>query len=249
MKATVYSLEGKVMKQIDLPEVFHSSDRSDLVKRAVLSEESELYQPKGSYRFAGLETSARYRGRKEDYGTVKNKGIPHLPHEVLPGGQIGKVKRVPHAVKGRRAHPPKITKKIVELINKKEHLKALSCALSMSCNSKLVSKRMKTELTIALPLVLENGFEKLSKTRDVLKVLTALKLDHFVEMAKKTGKKAPLIVVSDGLVTKAAANLAGVNVVRAADLKVKDLAPGTHAGRLTIFSENALPEIARRFVA
>ena len=76
MKATVYSIEGKALKQIDLPAIFESPRRDDLVKRAVLSEESKLYQPKGNYKFAGLETSARYKGRKEDFGTVKNKGIP-----------------------------------------------------------------------------------------------------------------------------------------------------------------------------
>jgi large subunit ribosomal protein L4e len=38
MKATVYSIEGKALKQIDLPAVFESPKREDLVKRAVLSE-------------------------------------------------------------------------------------------------------------------------------------------------------------------------------------------------------------------
>lgn len=249
MKATVYSLEGKVLKQIDVPEFFKSPGRDDLVKRAVLSEETKEKQPKGNFRFAGLETSARYRGRKEDFGTVKNKGIPHLPHEVLPKGQIGKVKRVPHAVKGRRAHPPKPQKNIVEEINAKEYQKALSAAISMSSNSDLVSKRMRSKFEIALPAILDNKFESLSKTKDVLKVFVALKLDKFVEKSKKLGSKAPLIVVSDGKILKAASNLAGVDVVRVRDLQVKDLAPGAHPGRLTLFSEAALPELLRRFEA
>ncbi|HID72432.1 TPA: 50S ribosomal protein L4, partial [Candidatus Micrarchaeota archaeon] len=67
MKATVYSVEGKALKEIDLPSQFWAAARDDLVKRAVLSEESKMYQPKGSYKWAGLETSAKYRGRKEDY--------------------------------------------------------------------------------------------------------------------------------------------------------------------------------------
>lgn len=249
MKATVYSVEGKVLKQIDLPLVFESAHREDLVKRAVLSEESRLYQPKGNFPLAGLLTSARYRGRKEDYGAVKNKGIPHLPHEVLPGGQLGKVKRVPHAVKGRRAHPPKPQKKIVELINKKEHLVALASALSMSADRKKVCDRIHADIGVSLPIVVENNFEKLAKTREVVKVFEALNLMKFIERAKKNGTKSTLIVVSDGSVRKAAANLPGVDVVRASDLQVKDLAPGTHAGRLTLFSENALPELAKRFTA
>ncbi len=247
MKATVYSIEGKALRQIDLPQVFESPQRADLVKRAVLSEESRLYQPKGNYRLAGLETSARYRGRKEDFGTVKNKGIPHLPHEVLPGGQLGKVKRVPHAVKGRRAHPPKPQKVIVERINRKEHLKALASALSFSADRGSVVRRANAEISIALPIVLESGVEKLSRTKDVVKLLEALNLGKLMEKAKRNGTKAALIVVSDASGRVAGSNLPGVDVVKASQLSVKDLAPGTHPGRLTMFSENAIPQIAKRF--
>jgi len=246
MKATVYSIEGKALKQIDLPEVFESPHREDLVKRAVLSEESKAYQPKGSYRLAGLETSARYRGRKDDFGTVKNRGIPHLPHEVLPQGQLGKVKRVPHAFKGRRAHPPKVEKKIVELMNKKEHLRALASALSLAADRETVCRRTNAEIGVSLPIIMESGFEKLSKTKDVTKVLEALNLMRFIERARKNGTKSALIVVSDKAQARGAANLPGVDVVRVKELRVRDLAPGTHAGRLTLFSESALPEIAKR---
>lgn len=248
MKANVYSTNGSVLKNIVLPIFFSAAPRADLVKRAVLSEESKMYQPKGNFRLAGLLTSARYRGRKEDFGTVKNKGIPHLPHEVLPKGQLGKVKRVPHAVKGRRAHPPKPQKKIVELINKKEYLLALASALSMSVHKDYVAARLhKKKLNIEVPIVLEGSFEKITKAADVLKLFEALKLDSLIEHSKKNGSKAPLIVVSNSSSTKAAANLAGVDVVKASELKVRDLAPGTHPGRLTLFSENAISEIAKSF--
>ncbi|MBU0533036.1 50S ribosomal protein L4 [Candidatus Micrarchaeota archaeon] len=249
MKATVYSIEGKALKQIDLPHVFESPQRGDLVKRAVLSEESETYQPKGAYPFAGLETSARYRGRKEDFGTVKNKGIPHLPHEVLPGGQLGKVKRIPLAVKGRRAHPPKVTKKIVELINKREYKIALASALAFSTNREVVCGRANTEIGPSIPIIIEKQFEGLKKTKDVMNVLKSLKLIKFVEKAKKTGTKSMLIVVSNGSTAKAASNIPGVDLVSVSELKVRHLAPGTHPGRLTLFSEDALPEIAKRFEA
>ena len=249
MKASVYSIEGKVLRQVDLPSVFSTPHREDLVKRAVLSEESMLYQPKGNYRWAGLNTSARYRGRKEDFGAVKNKGIPHLPHEVLPKGGLGKVKRVPHAVKGRRAHPPKPEKIIVEFINKKEHELALACALSMSADRKTVCDRLHVEVGVSLPIIMDGAFEKIAKTKDVVKVLEALNIMRFIEKAKKNGTKSPLIVVSGGSITKAAANLAGVDVVTVKDLSVKDLAPGTHAGRLTLYTEGALPQIEKRFSA
>jgi len=246
MKATVYSIEGKVLRQIDLPPQFEAAGRDDLIKRAVLSEESRLYQPKGNYKFAGLETSARYRGRKEDFGAVKNKGIPHLPHEVLPNGQLGKVKRVPQAVKGRRAHPPKPEKIIVERMNKKEYERALISALAMTADRAAVVSRCHSDIGVSLPIVLEDSFEKLDKTKKVAAVFGALKLERFIAKAKSSGTKAPLVVVKGGAVLRAARNLPGVDVVKADDLKVRHLAPGTHAGRLTIFSEAAIGSLGER---
>ena len=67
MKADVFGIDGKKAKQIELPKVFQEKVRPDLIKRAALSDQSKHYQPKGNYKWAGLETSARYRGRKESF--------------------------------------------------------------------------------------------------------------------------------------------------------------------------------------
>ena len=246
MKGSVYSLEGKAVREIDLPPVFDAEKREDLVKRAVLSEESKGYQVKGNYRFAGMETSARYRGRKEDYGTGKNMGIAHRPHEVLPGGRLGKVKRSPSAVKGRRAHPPKTEKKIIEEINKKEYAKALKSALAFTADRETVSKRMSTDIKLSLPLIVDNSLEGLKKTKEVLAVLKSLNMMPLVEKARKNGTKSPLIVVSEGDILKSASNVPGVDVVKVEELKVKHLAPGTHPGRITIFTEKSLAALAER---
>ena len=80
-------------------------------------------------------------------------------------------------------------------------------------------------------------------------MLDSLNLGRFLEKAKRNGTKSALIVVSKGPIKKAAANLPGVDVVDVAELSVRHLAPGTHPGRLTLFSESALPEIAKRFSA
>jgi large subunit ribosomal protein L4e len=51
----------------------------------------------------------------------------------------------------------------------------------------------------------------------------------------------PLFVVGeDKGLGKAARNLTGVDVVEAKNLNVRVLAPGTDAGRLTVWSESAL---------
>ena len=267
MKAEIYSLDGKHVHDVQLPAQFQYPYRDDLIKRAVLSEESRTFQPKGSYPLAGLETSARYKGRKEDFGTVKNKGIPHLPHEVLPKGQLGKVKRVPHSVKGRRAHPPKATEKLVEEMNKKEYTHAFCSALSATANKSVVSARcVANSLAVSsissLPFILENSFENLKKTKDVEKVFVALKISALVEKSKEKSSavsgvrhrtvrtKVPrsvLVVVGKKCdAIKAARNLSGVDAVDAEGLKVLHLAPGTHAGRITVFTESALSALEKR---
>jgi large subunit ribosomal protein L4e len=164
---------------------------------------------------------------------------------VLPEGQFGKVKRIPSAVKGRRAHPPKPEKKLVEGINKKEYRKALLSAIAMSARSEVVSSRYKSKISLALPIILEDSFEKLAKTKDVSKVISALKLEEFLVRARQRGTKSTLVVVSGGDVLKAARNLPGVDVVSVDDLKVKHLAPGTHPGRLTLYSEAAISKISQ----
>ena len=49
-----------------------------------------------------------------------------------------------------------------------------------------------------------------------------------------------LVVSKDEGIVKAARNLAGVDIVEARSLNVEDLAPGTHAGRLTVWTKSAL---------
>ncbi len=262
MKVPLYDLTGKVVEERELPPVFEVEVRLDLIKRAVLSEESELFQPKGAYRFAGMETSAEYIGRKEAYRSLKNRGQAMLPREKFPKGRWGRVRRIPSAVGGRRAHPPKVEKVLKEEINNKEYLKALASALASTADKELVKNRLRISQLDAFPVLLKDDFSTLSKTKDVLKVLSTIGLDKEIEWAKehikrvtgvrrrKKGKDVPrslLIIVSDGAILRAARNLPGVDVVKVEELKVKHLAPGCLPGRPTLFTESALVQISKRF--
>jgi len=250
IEVPLYSIDGKQIKKVLLPIQFSEEFRSDLIKRAVLSEESMERQPKGAYAFAGLETSTRYRGVKDAYASLKNKGQAMLPREVKPKGAMGKVKRIPSSVKGRRAHPPKVAKKIVEKINKKEYKKAMRSALASSLLSEVVENRVNLSNfgleNMIFPIVLEDKFESLEKIKEVISVLKTLKLDSLVSESKskkriKSGvgrrmkrvKKMPkylLIVTSDKSDGTSGRNLAGVDIVSVSNLKVKHLAPGSLPG-------------------
>jgi large subunit ribosomal protein L4e len=256
MKADVYTLKGTAGKQVDLPKQFEEEVRAEIIRRAVLSDESRGYQPQGPYRWAGTETSGKYRGRKGDYGSLKNRGQAMLPREVRPEGLAGKVVRIPSAVKGRRAHPPKPEKKIIEKINKKEYRKALLSAIAATAYPELVKARGHLYEGGA-PLVFEDALEKVKKTKEVISALEGVigkDLNRAKEKrrarsgvrSRKAGTKTPksaLIVVSGGDILKSARNLAGVDVIAVENLKVKDLAPGTHPGRLTVYTEAALKKI------
>lgn len=253
MEVNVYDLKGSLKKKIKLPNAFNEYVRPEIIRRAVLSEESKMYQPKGSYALAGLQTSARYIGRKEAYATLKNKGMAMLPREFYGGGIPGRVRRIPSAVSGRRAHPPKPEKILIEKMNKKEWILAFKSALSACTKKDLVEKRHKVKAE-AYPLVFEDEFEKIKKTKEVYGILNTIigedltrakqgrKRKTGVRKTRKVQKirypKSVLIITHSKM--KSAKNLPGVEVLKYDEVKVKNLAPGALAGRLLIFTEKAL---------
>lgn len=262
MKTQVYSADGKQVRELALPAQFEEAVNEQLIYRAVLSDYSSQYQPKGSDPWAGMKTSAKYKGRKEDFGSAKNHGIAMLPREVLAKGRFGKVRRIPSSVKGRRAHPPHPEKQLYEAVNKKEYAKALKCALSASAQKALVQKRgHKFAQTLSLPPVLEKKCEEISKTRQIFTLLNALGISEDLERARngkvrsgtggmrRGGSQIPrsvLIVAPSGSkILRASENIAGVDAVSTKRLRCSMLAPGTHCGRLTVFTEGAIEEIAK----
>ncbi|MEM4366525.1 MAG: 50S ribosomal protein L4 [Candidatus Anstonellales archaeon] len=252
MKVDVYSVDGKKKGEIE-SRIFDEDIREDLIRRAALSDYSKEYQPKGAYRYAGMQTSAYYRGEKDVYRSMKNIGGAKLPREIRPGGRYGRVRRVPFAVGGRRAHPPKPQKIIVENINKKEYIKALRSAVAATASSEAVKKR--GHIFEKVPIVVD-GLEDLKKAKEVIALLEKLGLMSDVERSKERAKKrvgrkggtkrpkSVLFVVSGDW--KAGANLSGSDVVVAGKAKVKDFAPGGVAGRLAVYSSKALSELEAR---
>ena len=99
------------------------------------------------------------------------------------------------------------------------------------------------------------------KTRAVVSTLEALGLHADVERAdegreikagrgstrgRKYREPSSILFVTSEEPSTAARNLAGVDVTTAAEVNAEDLAPGTHTGRLTVFTESAVEEVADR---
>ena len=81
MKAAVYSIEGKKVREREMPEVFETPFLPELIKRAVLSMQSAGMQPKGAFSRAGRETTAVYVGARHlpTFRRTINTGMARRP--------------------------------------------------------------------------------------------------------------------------------------------------------------------------
>lgn len=259
--ANVYDLSGNVKENVKLPKVFSTKYRPDVIKRAILAIQSEERQQYGSDPIAGKKSSAHYHGRRKYRFTMMNKEMARISRIHGKVGYMAfRARVVPQATKGRKAHPPKAEKIWIERINKKEKILALKSALAASSKLEIVNERGH-RFTGEVPIILIDDFENLEKSKDVKKSLSML-ADEFERCSKKKvragkgkmrGRKyrrktGALIILSKGCkALKAAKNLPGVETTTVADLSVKSLAPGTHAGRLVITTKSALQEMEKRF--
>ncbi len=255
----IYSLKGRVKGNIKLSDIFNTEYRPDLIKRAVVMLQANRRQKYGANPLSGMRTTAEYFGRRRDaYRQTINRGISRLPRIKPGGGGLGDVRRVPQAVGGRRAHPPKM-RDYSKKMNKKEYQFALKSAIAATKDIRIVKGRGHIIDNIKeIPLVVEDSFQRLKKTNDVINVLYNLGLKEDLERAKEKriragrGKlrgrkykrrKSILIVIhkDDGI--KNVKNIPGVDIVNLDELDVELLAPGTHPGRLTLWTKSALDNI------
>ncbi|WP_142858288.1 50S ribosomal protein L4 [Salinigranum halophilum] len=247
MNATVRDLNGDDAGEVDLPDVFDTPFRPDLIQRAVVSAQANRKQAYGADPFAGMRTPAESMG--------SGRGMAHVPREN------GQGRRVPQTVGGRKAHPPKAEKDQGKRINDKERQLAVRSAIAATADVDLVRERgHQFDDDVELPLVVSDEFESLVKTKEVVSFLEAVGLDADIERAderkvragrgKTRGRKytrpTSILFVTSEEPSKAARNLAGVDVATATNVSAEDLAPGTHAGRLTVWTESALAEVAER---
>jgi len=247
MEATVRDLDGDDAGTVDLPDVFETAYRPDLIRRAVVAAQANRKQAYGADPYAGMRTPA------ESFGS--GRGMAHVPR------QNGRGRRVPQTIKGRKAHPPKAEKDQGKEINDKERKLAVRSAIAATADADIVRERgHQFDDGVDLPLVVSDDFEDLLKTREAADVVEALGLAADVERAedrtvkagrgKTRGRKyrrpSSILFVTGEEPSRAARNLAGADVATAANVSAEDLAPGAQAGRLTVWTESALEEVASR---
>jgi len=244
MKIPVLNLTNEKIDEVDLPKVFETPIKPEVIQRAVIAQQSKDFQPQGRDPMAGKRNTALSRGT----GHAQAR-LPRLK-------QSGKADFAVQAVGGHLAVPPKSEKVTVKRINKKERRLAIRSGIAATANKGIVAARgHNVEGVIQLPLVLDDALEGVQKTKEIQDVFEKIGVWADVERADRKGVRAgrgnmrgrgkkigrgPLIVISeDKGIGKAAQNLPGVDVTVLRNLNAELLAPGAHAGRLVVWAKSA----------
>lgn len=254
ISAKVFDLKGEEVSKVNLPQIFHTPSRPDVIKRAVVAIQSHRIQPQGRDPMAGKRNTAESRHA--------GLGIARVPRLKERGQRAA---FAPGTVGGRSAHPPVAEKKIRKKIPKKEMRLALRSAVAATGSKETVASRGHMVDDIPdFPLVVVDEIQSLKKTKEIEEALVNLGVwsDIFrVKESRKVragkgkmrGRKmkqavGPLLVITknDG-VAEAARNLPGVEVVSVENLNAEVLAPGTHQGRLTVWTNSAVEKLETAF--
>jgi len=241
MKITTYTTSGTKEGEIELPIIFSTPFRRELIHKAWTNITSHKFQPQGRHPTAGQDV-------------VADSNDP-------PTGQG--VSRVARSTRGgRQAHPPIVGKVIYKKLNKKENKLALCSAIAATASKDIVEARgHKIEGIETFPIVVSNDIESVSKANDISKILDSLKLKQDIERlesrkvrsgqsrlrgrSKKVGKSVLFVTKDGSSLSKAVGSFPGVEVKKVTDLSILDLAPGAHPVRLTVYSKSAIEEIAK----
>ncbi len=157
--------------------------------------------------------------------------------------------------------PTKTWRKWHRKINTNQRRYAMCSALAATALPGLVMARgHRIDNVGEVPLVVDNSIEKMSKTKDAVKLLKALNAYGDVQKSKDSKKirpgkgkmrnrryitrRGPLVIYSeDNGITRAFRNLPGVDLLKVDRMNLLLLAPGGHLGRFCIWSRGAFDKL------
>jgi large subunit ribosomal protein L4e len=255
MKTQTFSITGTKQEEIELPKVFHTPFREDLIHRAYVHLDSHHYQKQGRHLTAGMDVVAMSNDPPTGHGQARVARIRG------GGPRRGQAAGVAMVRGGRQAHPPLSERIIYKKLNKKERRFALCSAIAATASKDLVASRGHSVDKIeSFPIVVSDDLEKISKAKEISKVFDALNLTRDIKRLEarkarsgrsvirgrktKTGKSILVVAKDPKSLAKACGSFTGVDVRAASDLSVLDLAPGSQPIRLTVYTRAALNELA-----
>ena len=249
-KTNVYAVNGDVASQVDVPAVFSTPYRPDIIKKAVLAAAANKRQPYGPSKGAGMRHSVSTWG--------KGRGVARV--QRIAAGRMAT--ESPNNVSGRRAHPPVPERDWSLKINQKERALARKSAIAATgCADCVKARGHQFDDNVSFPIVVDDEVQDITATKDVYALFEKIGISYDVDRAKDGTKiragrgkmrnrkyRTPvsvLLVVSekDVPVFKGAGNLPGVQVEPVNSINAAVLAPGGDAGRLTVYTKSAIAKI------
>ncbi len=255
--AVVSSTDGTRQEEIELPLVFSTPYRKELICKAYTNLNSHRFQRQGRHPTAGMDVVA------DSHDPPTGRGVSRVARaQGGGGGRQGQGAEVASTRGGRQAHPPIVEKVIYKKLNKKEKKLALCSAIAATASKELVKSRgHRVEGIESFPIVVSDDIESVSRTNVILRILDSLKLSQDVKRlyarkarsgqsrlrgrSKKVGKSVLFVVKDAANISRAVGALPGVEATAAKDLSVLDLSPGSDPIRLTVYSKSAIKEIGK----
>jgi len=251
---TVFNDQGEASGTVTLPAVFKASIRPDVVNFVHTNIAKNSRQAYCVSREAGHQTSA------ESWGT--GRAVARIPRVRGGGthrsgqGAFGNMCR-----SGRMFAPTKTYRKWHRAINQDQRRFAVCSAVAASALPALVMARgHKIDKINEVPLVVSDGIESITKTKNAVALLEKLGAYDDVEKcadSKKiragkgklrnrrfTMRRGPLIIYNeDHGIKQSFRNLPGVEVLNVDRLNLLKLAPGGHLGRFCVWSQSAFTKL------
>jgi len=257
MKTTSYTTTGTKDTEVELPIIFSTPFRKELIHKAFTNLTSHKFQKQGRKPMAGMDVVA------DSNDPPTGQGVSRVARmQGGGGGRQGQGAEVASTRGGRQAHPPIVEKVIYKKLNKKENKLALCSAIAATASKDLVESRgHKIEGIESFPIIISDDIESISKASEITKIMDSLKLSQDVKRletrkprsgqsrlrgrTKKVGKSVLFVTTDSSNISKAIGALPGVEVKSVKELSVLDLAPGSDPIRLTVYSKSAIEEIGK----
>lgn len=253
MKTALYDIQGNKSSEIELPQLFETQLREDIIGKYFEAEKFEFMHPYSTYAEAGKRHSASgtISHRRHKWKGHYGKGISRVPRKKLwrRGSQFYWIgAEVSQTRGGRVAHPPSLIKRIRK-INKKEKTFAFNSALASTFSQNAISSRYSSLSDIKISSAVIEALPK--KTKEFLSALKNIFGDKYSSLiknkkvragiGKRRGRKyksnAGILVVTG---SKEMQRFKGINIKSVRQLSISDLYP---LGRIALYTKSSLEEM------
>ena len=251
MKAKVIGLDGTESAEIELPAVFDTPYRPEVIHKVYVNVLSHSYQRQGRYPAAGEMVSAESRNT--------GLGIARLARARGEGfPRAGQGCRCCWCKARTSCPPPRVLENHLQKNQpQRKTTRSLLCNSSHCQEGAGTRRGHKIGNEVKLPLVVSNEIESIAKTKDLKNVLIRLGLGDDIARASlarkarsgtprrrgrstRSGTSALIIVGDDSKVVALSRSIPGIDIKHARNISIVDLVPGSKPIRLTIFSQRAI---------